>query len=128
MNHSLLTPFFIVTVLGLVLLLLALVFDCIKPCRTYAPLCRFLCLGIILGCVAGLAGEFAYDFVERWLFQNVPSRSIMNFVDAIFDHGYPRILGSLAGAAAAVWFWHASRLKFEQLQKWMDSGRTHYFD
>jgi hypothetical protein len=128
MNHPLLTPFFIVTVLGLVLLLLGLVFEGIKPCVKYAPLCRLLCLGIILGCVGGLMGEFTYDLVERWLFQNVPSRLVMNFVDAVFDHGYARILGSLAGAAAAVWFWHASRLKFEQLHKWTDSGRTHYFE
>ena len=116
MNHPLLTPFFIVPMLGLVLLLLGAVFDCSKRCVEYAPLCRFLCLGIIVGCGGGLLGEFAYDFVERWLFQNVPSRSLMTLVDSIFDKGYARILGTLAGAAAAVWFWCSHRERFPNVR------------
>ena len=116
MSHALLTPLFSVTVLGLVLLLLGLVFDCAKPCRRYVSLCRLLCLGIILGCAAGLIGEITYDFVERWLFQNVPSRSLMTLVDNIFDQGYAKILGALSGAAGAVWFWWGHRERFPDVR------------
>jgi H+/Cl- antiporter ClcA len=100
------TPVVIVALLALILLLLRLVFDCIKPCARFAPLCHFLCLGIILGCVAGLTGEFAYDFIERWLFRNLPSPSLARLIDVIFDLGYARYLGIISGAAAAVWIWN----------------------
>jgi len=105
MARSLLAPLILIPFIGLVLLSLGYLFDTIKPCRRFAPLCRFMCLGIILGCTAGLAGEFAYDFIERWLFRNLPFRTVANLIDVVFDLGYARYLGALSGAAAAIWFW-----------------------
>jgi len=69
MTHSLLNPVVLISLIGLVLVLLGYLFDAIKPCRRFAPLCRFLCLGIIVG----LLGEFTYDSIERWLSQNLLS-------------------------------------------------------
>ena len=106
MTRSLLTPIILVPLIGVVLVLLGYLFDGIKPCRRFAPLCRFMCLGIILGCTAGLLGEFAYDFVERWLFRNLPVRAVTRLIGVVFDLGYARYLGILYGAAAAIWFWY----------------------
>lgn len=105
MTRSLLSPVILFPVIGLILVLLGHLFEAIKPCRRFAPLCRFICLGIILGCTAGLAGEFAYDFVERWLFQNIPIPSVLTLIDIVFDLGYARYLGAFAGAAGAIWVW-----------------------
>ena len=87
MTHSLLNPVIIIPVIGLVLVLLGYIFDHTKSCRRFAPLCRFLCLGIILGCAVGLIGEFIYDFIERWLFQTLPVRAVTRAIDVVFDQG-----------------------------------------
>ena len=116
MIRSLLTPVIVLPLLGVILLLFAVVFNCTKSCVRYGSLCRLLCLGIIAGCAAGLVGEFLYDFVERWLFRNVPSRSLMRLIDVIFDGGYAKILGALSGAAAAVWFWCEHRERFPDVR------------
>lgn len=116
MNRSLLTPVIIVPLLGVILLLLGIAFNCSKSCVRYASLCRLLCLGIVAGCAAGLFGEYLYDFVERWLGRNVPVRSLTRMIDAIFNHGYARILGALSGAAAAVWFWCEHRGRFPDVR------------
>jgi hypothetical protein len=100
------SPIILIVLIGLGLVLLSYLFDAIKPCRPFAPLCRFICLGIIVGCAAGLIGEFAYDFIERWLSRNLPIRSVARLIDVVFGFGYARYLGLLAGAAAAIWFWY----------------------
>jgi|SRR5688572_1198029 len=119
MTRSLLTPVVLVPMIGVVLVLLGYVFEGIKPCRRFAPLCRFMCIGIIVGCTAGLFGEFVYDFVERWLFRNVPIRSVMRLIDVVFDLGYARYLGIVAGAVGAIWFWY---VRSEALGDSRDTG------
>ena len=105
MNQSVMSPVLIVAVLCSVLLLLGVIFNCIKPCARLASLCQFLCLGIIVGCAAGVIGEFAYDFVERWLLRVLPGRSLVRLIDVIWDAGYGRYLGMILGAGVALWFW-----------------------
>jgi hypothetical protein len=96
----------LVVLTGLFLFLLGCGFAYIPSCRRFAPLCQFMCLGLILGCMAGLMGEFGYDFIEKWLSRNLPIRPLARLIDLVYDGGYARYLGTLCGAAAAIWFWY----------------------
>lgn len=96
----------LVLIIALFFILLGRVLNCIPSCRRFASLSHFISLGVIVGCTAGVVGEFGYDFIERWLFRTVPIRSLTNFIDSVFDGGYAPLLGMISGAAAGIWFWY----------------------